>query len=52
LAALLFWREEMCPHNPAIMLPYFKSVGLPNVKPLSAGRVINLSERLRAELHC
>jgi hypothetical protein len=27
LAALQFWREEMCPHGPTIMRPYFKAVG-------------------------
>ena len=50
LAALLFWREEMCPHDPAMMQPYFETVGLPGIEPLSAGDIIALSERMLTEL--
>ena len=50
LAALLFWREEICPHGPRIQRPYFRAVRLPQVKPLSAGEIIKLSKRLRARL--
>ncbi len=50
LAALLYWREELSPHGPKIMRPYFKAVGLPRVRPLSADEIIKLSARLRASL--
>ena len=50
LAALLFWREELCPHDVKIMGPYFKAVGMPRVKPLSADEIERLSARLRAGL--
>jgi hypothetical protein len=49
LAALLFWREEMCPHDPAIMQPYFETVGMPSIEPLSADEIVVLSERLRSQ---
>jgi hypothetical protein len=50
LAALLFWREELCPHGARIMGPYFKAVGMPRVKPLSANEIKGLSARLRSDL--
>ena len=50
LAALLYWREELCPHGAKIMRPYFKAVGLPRVRPLSADEIVKLSARLRASL--
>jgi hypothetical protein len=50
LAALHYWREEMCPHGPSIMRPYFKAVGLPRAKPLSADEIVALSKRLRASI--
>jgi hypothetical protein len=50
LAALLFWREEMCPHAEAVMQPYFESVGLPTAVPLGAAEITALSERLRSEI--
>ena len=50
LAALLFWREEMCPHGREIMRPYFASLELEHVEPLSADDLERLSERLRALL--
>jgi hypothetical protein len=50
LAALLFWREEMCPHDPVVMQPYFEEIGLPEIRPLSPDEIIALSERVRAEL--
>jgi len=50
LAALLFWREEMCPHGAKIMRPYFKAIGLSRAKPLSAAEIERLSKRLRAGL--
>ena len=50
LAALLYRREELCPHGPKIMRPYLKTVGLPRVRPLSADEIIKLSARLRASL--
>jgi hypothetical protein len=43
LAALLFWREEMCPHDSAITQPYFETVGLPSIAPLSADEIVLLS---------
>lgn len=50
LAALLYWREELCPHGAAIMGPYFKAVGLPRVKPISAAEIEKLAARLWADL--
>lgn len=49
-AALLFWREEMCPHDPAIMQPYFETVGCSDIAPLTASELENLSERLRSDI--
>lgn len=48
LAALLFWQEEMCPHDPAVMRPYFETLGLAGIEPLSADEINELSARLRA----
>jgi hypothetical protein len=48
LAALLYWREEMCPHGPVIMRPYFKALGFPRIKPLNAGEIVALSKRLKS----
>lgn len=42
-AALLFWKEEMCPHGEQSMQPYFDG---PAVEPLSASEV----DQLRAQL--
>ena len=50
LAALFYWREEMCPHGPSIMRPYFKAAGMRRIKPLSAKEIIALSKRLRSSL--
>jgi hypothetical protein len=50
LASLLYWREEMCPHGPAIMRPYLKAVGFPRAKPLSSDEIVSLSKRLRASI--
>jgi hypothetical protein len=51
LAALHYWREEMIPHGPSIMRPYFKIIGFPRARPLSAEEVFALSQRLIAGLH-
>lgn len=48
LAALTYWREEMCPHDRAVMRPYFQAVGFPRAQPLSAEEIVRLSERLRS----
>ena len=48
LAALLYWQEEMCPHDPAVMRPYFETLGLADLEPLSAAEISELSARLRA----
>jgi hypothetical protein len=50
LAALLYWREEMCPHGREVMRPYLETLGLPHVEPLSAEQIERLSERLQAHL--
>jgi hypothetical protein len=47
LAALLFWREEMCPHDRSVMKPYFVGLGLGEQEPLSATEIEELSQRLR-----
>ena len=50
LAALLFWKEEMCPHPPEVMRPYFESLELAPPEPLSAAEIARLSARLRSLL--
>jgi hypothetical protein len=50
LAALLYWREELCPHGAKIMRPYFKAVGAPRARALSPEEIKQLSARLRASL--
>jgi hypothetical protein len=50
LAALWYWREEMCPHGPKIMRPYFQAIGMPLAKPLSAHEIVTLSARIRTTL--
>jgi hypothetical protein len=50
LAALLYWREEMCPHGPAIMRPYFKHFQLNRIKPLTVDEIEQLCLRLRATI--
>ena len=47
LAALLYWREEMSPHGPAIMRPYFQHFRLTRIKPLTADEIEQLCGRLR-----
>lgn len=42
-AALLFWQEEMCPHEAAVLRSYFQDV---DIKPLTAAEI----ELLRADL--
>jgi hypothetical protein len=48
LAALQYWREEMCPHGPPIMRPYFKHFKLSRVRPLTGGEIARLCRRLQA----
>ena len=43
-AALLFWKEEMSPHDEQTMQPYFDGSA---VEPLSTSEV----EQMRAQLH-
>lgn len=50
LAALLYWREEMTPHDPAIMRPYFEDLQLQQFVPLSADEISALIARLTAGL--
>lgn len=50
MAATLFWSEEITPHAPRVAEPYFRSVGLEPVKPLSADEIATLLQQLR-ELH-
>lgn len=50
LAALLYWREEMVPHGRAIMRPYFRAIGMAQVKPLSPTEIETLADRLRTDL--
>ena len=47
MAALLFWREEMCPHDRSVMKPYFEELALGEQEPLSATEIEELSQRLR-----
>lgn len=50
LAALLFWREEIVPHGRRIMRPYFRTVGVARVEPLTGAEIERLSRCLRASL--
>jgi hypothetical protein len=50
LAALLYWKEELCPHGPDIMRPYLACLELAHLEPLAAGEIDRLSARLRALL--
>lgn len=50
LAALLYWREEICPHGRAIMRPYFQTVGLDRFVPLHRTELVRLATRLRTHL--
>ena len=47
LAALLFWQEEMLPHDPLVMRPYFETLGLGDFEPLDVAEIHDLSTRLR-----
>ena len=47
LAALQFWREEMCPHSVDVMRPYFAAVGMPHIEPLTADEIDGLMTRLK-----
>ena len=47
LAALLFWRDEMCPHDRSVMKPYFEDLALGEQEPLSGTEIDDLSQRLR-----
>ena len=49
LAALQFWREEMCPHSVGVMRPYFEAVGMAHVEPLTADEIDGLMARLRGD---
>lgn len=42
-AALRFWRDEMLPHEPALVAPYFEGS---NFEPLPDDRVDSLIEQL------
>ncbi|MES2793340.1 MAG: hypothetical protein V4719_27260 [Planctomycetota bacterium] len=47
LAALLFWREEICPSPHETARPYLKLVGMAGIDPLNSGEIKRLSARLR-----
>ena len=47
LAALRFWQEEMCPHDPSIMRPYLLAVGFGGIDPLTEFEIVDLVQRLR-----
>ena len=47
LAALQFWRQEMCPHGRAVMQPYFADFGLEKMRPLNLREIGQLMDRLR-----
>ena len=46
LAALQFWREEMCPHSVEVMRPYFEAVGRAHIEPLTAEEIDSLMTQL------
>lgn len=50
LAALQYWREEMCPHGRAIMGPYFRTAGCEPFTPLNRTEIARLSARLKSHL--
>ena len=47
LAALLYWEEEMLPHDRRIMRPYFRQIGKPRARPLNRAEQSRLQRRLR-----
>jgi hypothetical protein len=47
LAALLYWQEEMCPHDPAVMRPYFETLKLSEFEPLTSKEIDKVSAKLR-----
>lgn len=47
LAALLFWREEICPFGNDIARPYLKLVRMAGIAPLNSREIKRLSARLR-----
>ena len=49
LAALQFWREEMCSHSVEVMRPYFDAVGMAHIEPLTADEIDGLMARLRGD---
>ena len=50
VAALIYWREEMCPHGRAIMGPYFLTAGCDQFTPLNRTEIARLSARLKTHL--
>ena len=50
LAALHFWREEMCPHDTSVMRPYFSDLELGHMEPLETDEIVQLMRRLRANV--
>lgn len=50
LAALWYWREEMCSQHAEIQRPYFACQGLAHWKPLSSREVLKLARLLKHQL--
>lgn len=50
LAALQYWREEMCPHGRLIMRPYYLAVGCERYLPLRRDELPLLVARLKSHL--
>jgi hypothetical protein len=50
LAALEYWKEEMCPHGHDSARPYWTRMKLGRIKPLAADEITRLSNRLRSNL--
>ena len=51
LAALLFWRDEICPFGNDIAQHYMKSVRMAGIEPLNSTEIKRLSARLRRSYH-
>lgn len=50
LAALWYWREEMCLQQLEIQQPYFECQGLGHFAPLGESEVLELAQLLAAQL--
>jgi len=48
LAALMYWRDEITQSGNQSASPYFNSIEMPDIKPLTADEIERLSAKLRS----